>query len=434
MGEIRKGRLGKLIYVPAISSIDQYTKLSSASSLRDILEILLSSITSNSDAFKQLHKSFKDFSENMTQYENTSEVTLKKFTNQISSELQPWGVGFKIDFIPPDLKFIVKNLIDWHLFDLNRDVNKHGVEMYGSGFQRHFIASLIKTIAEFQHSFTQQKPQELTLNLTLFLFEEPEAYLHPPQQIKLAKDLNDLTNETIMQVIASTHSSHFVSRNTDKLTNLVRIRRDSLYTEVYQIDDDKKLKIFSARQQLEAILGKNELLAEEDKLLIEGIKYFLWLDNERTGIFFSNLVLLVEGLTEASLFRRLIDDGLLDLPEGCGVIQSEGKFNTTRFMLLLEALGINFITIYDEDSDKNLKHKQLNELIKEIHKNNKFSNGLIDITPDLETYLEWPKLDNKSGAHKPAFAILNYEKKRGNIEHLEILCKRIESVITSKIQ
>ncbi|MFO3642956.1 AAA family ATPase [Legionella pneumophila serogroup 1] len=60
--EIKNGRLGKIIYIPAISSTEQYTKLSGPSYLRDILEILLNHIVSKSSVYTNLQESFNDFS------------------------------------------------------------------------------------------------------------------------------------------------------------------------------------------------------------------------------------------------------------------------------------------------------------------------------------------------------------------------------------
>lgn len=105
MDEIKKGKLGKVIYIPAISTLEQYTKLSGPSYLRSILELLLNSIISNSDLFKKLNDSFNSFSKGVSEYESTSGITLEEFTNQISTELEQWGVKFNIEFVPPDLKF-----------------------------------------------------------------------------------------------------------------------------------------------------------------------------------------------------------------------------------------------------------------------------------------------------------------------------------------
>ncbi len=55
--------------------------------------------------------------------------------------------------------------------------------------------------------------------------------------------------------------------------------------------------------------------------------------------------MLYDFSTEVALFRRLIDDGLLKLPEGCEILQTDGKYNTVRFLMLLGALGIPFITV-----------------------------------------------------------------------------------------
>lgn len=403
--EIKNGRLGKIIYIPAISSTEQYTKLSGPSYLRDILEILLNHIVSKSSVYTNLQESFNDFSKKVIEYESSSGITLQKLTSQISSELEAWGVGFCLEFVPPDLKFIVKNLIEWHLVDSSTSIKMHGIEMFGSGFQRHFIASLIKIISGFPVDNARVATKDFEPKFTLFLFEEPEAYLHPPQQVKLAKNLRDLAKKRSIQIIASTHSSNFVSRNTDKITNLVRVKRDSSNTKIFQIDNKKKNKIFAAREMLEKIIGENnQLLDDKDKLSMESIRYFLWLDNERTTIFFADFVLLVEGITEAALFRRLIDDGLLNLPEGCEILQTDGKYNIVRFMMLLEALGTPFITIYDDDSDiKGEKHNKLNDWINKQHEVNRFSKGLVSITPDLEAYLGWLKLPVNNKALKPSY-------------------------------
>lgn len=426
MERIKNGRLGKIIYIPAISSIEQYTKLSGPSYLRDILEILLNDVISNSDVYNNLQDSFNDFSNKVIEYESSSGVTLQKFTSQISSELEPWGVKFNLEFFPPDLKFIVKNLLDWHLLDSSTNIKTHGVEMFGSGFQRHFVASLIKSIAVAIPS-TKELTNDFSPKFTLFLFEEPEAYLHPPHQVKLAKNLRDLVKKRSMQVVASTHSSNFVSRNADKITNLIRVTRDCIDTHVFQINSNKKSKIFAVSKELEKILGAQNEFDEEDRLNMEVIRYFLWLDNERTTVFFAELVLLVEGLSEAALFRRLIDDGVLNLPEGSEILQTDGKYNTVRFMMLLNALGIPFITIYDDDSDKtDDKLKKLNVWINEQHKVNKFSKGLVGIPLDLEAYLGWPRLDRNKRALKPIHALFHYENKTGSFDKIKALCENIE--------
>ena len=56
--------------------------------------------------------------------------------------------------------------------------------------------------------------------MTLILFEEPEAFLHPPQQEILAQNLATMSGNSDQQVICSTHSSHFVSRNAARIPSI----------------------------------------------------------------------------------------------------------------------------------------------------------------------------------------------------------------------
>ncbi|RMG06719.1 MAG: hypothetical protein D6735_03795 [Acidobacteria bacterium] len=71
--------------------------------------------------------------------------------------------------------------------------------------------------------------------MELLLFEEPEAFLHPPQQDVLDTNLRQLANKSRRQVIAVSHSPQFVSYNTDDLADLVRVRRVNGRTEIAQI-------------------------------------------------------------------------------------------------------------------------------------------------------------------------------------------------------
>ena len=93
------------------------------------------------------------------------------------------------------------------------------------------------------------------------------------------------------------------------------------------------------------------------------MKYFLWLNPDRCGLFFANHVLLVEGQAEQTLIRKLLGDGKINGAE-CGlyVLDCLGKYNIHRFMNLLVTLGTPHSVLYDDDLNAN-EHKDLNELI-----------------------------------------------------------------------
>jgi len=423
---VQKGKLGTLIYIPAVSKVDEHTKLSGPSALKNTIDELLGAVISDSPAYEQFRKEFEKFSDAIRASSTDDGRSLKGFESHMSHELSSWEAGFKLSFSPPSTQEITKNLIDWELTDSDGKPVGHGIEQFGSGFQRHFIASLIRTRAAFQAPAKPTKRKQFSPELTLILFEEPEAYLHPPQQVVLAKNLREVVQDGSWQVIASTHSPHFVSRNTNELGCLVRVRQDDRISTCYQLNDADLESIFSARGELEAILGHWDELDNDQRADLERIRFFLWLDNERSSLFFVDFVLLVEGMTEAALFTRLIDDDRLNLPvTSCGVLHSDGKYNTVRFMRLLDRLGMPHIVVHDKDNSQ--IHDQLNQLIKDESDGNVFTKGVLVLDPDLENYLGWIQ-PNNSGL-KPGVALLNYEQHGEKTPRLDEMCVNIQNLL-----
>lgn len=426
---VQKGKLGTLIYIPAVSKVDEHTKLSGPSALKNTIDELLGAVISDSPDYEKFRNEFETFSDAIRDSETEDGRSLRGFEAHMSKELSSWEAGFKLNFSPPSTQEITKNLINWELTDDDGRPSGHGIELFGSGFQRHFIASLIRTRAAFQTPPKVTKRKQFSPDLTLILFEEPEAYLHPPQQLALSKNLRDVVKTGNWQVIASTHSPHFVSRNTDDLGCLVRIRRDEGVSTSYQLSEEDIESIFSAREELESILGSWNGLDENERADLERIRFFLWLDNERSSLFFVDFVLLVEGATESALLARLIDDDRLILPvTSCGILHSDGKYNTVRFMRLLSALGMPFVVIHDKDtSDVQLK---LNKLIQDEAAVSSFAKGVVVLDPDLEGYLGWKQPKGNYSGLKPGVALLNYEQHGGTCPKLDDLCESIRQAVT----
>ena len=101
------------------------------------------------------------------------------------------------------------------------------IDSYGSGFQRHFIYSLINISSRYTVKKEKKKSKDFTPSMTLLLFEEPEAFLHPPQQDILARNLMKFSDPEEKQVICSTHSPHFVSRNSNNIPGLIHFSREN---------------------------------------------------------------------------------------------------------------------------------------------------------------------------------------------------------------
>lgn len=426
---VQKGRLGKLIYIPAVSKVDDHTKLSGPSVLRNTIDELLGAVISESPAYERFKGEFEAFAEEIRNSAAEDGRSLQQFEQHLTDELASWDAGFKLRFEPPNPQAITKNLIGWDMTDADGSAVGHGIEQYGSGFQRHFIASLIRTRAYFQ---TRPAParRQFSPDLTLILFEEPEAYLHPPQQAALARNLREVVSNSAWQVLASTHSPQFVSRNTEHLGCLVRVRKNDNISTTHQLSPEDITAIFSAREELEGIVGNWDQLDDDQRGELERIRFFLWMDNERSSLFFVDLVLLVEGPTESALFSRMIDDGRLELPKTtCEILHSDGKYNAIRFMRLLAKLGMPHIVVHDADPNGGRCQEQLNELIQREAQNSEFTYDVILLDPDLEDYLEWPKPQRRHQGLKPGVALLNYEERGATTPKLDELCARIVQCI-----
>jgi putative ATP-dependent endonuclease of the OLD family len=92
--------------------------------------------------------------------------------------------------------------------------------------------------------------------MTLILFEEPEAFLHPPQQEILAHSLTTLADNPDQQVVCSTHSSHFVSRNASRIPAIGCLKRDNGRVLACQIDAKEWDEIVDANQVMNKIATK----------------------------------------------------------------------------------------------------------------------------------------------------------------------------------
>ena len=86
---------------------------------------------------------------------------------------------------------------------------------------------------------------------------------------------------------------------------------------------------------------------------MEAIKYGLWFDPDRCGVFFAEHVLLVEGPSERALVNFLMADGRLNAPaREPFVLDCMGKYNIHRFMNILTALGVSHSVLYDDDNGR----------------------------------------------------------------------------------
>ena len=424
---VQQGKLGDIIYIPAVSRLDDHTKLSGPSALRDLLNDILKKLVKSSKAFETLTTGFKAFTKDFKIEETDDNKSLAGLEKDINDDIEEWDTGFELQINPVTDTDIIKNLVSYKIIDKALGERLEAGQ-FGQGFQRHLIFTLIKTAAEYQPATKQNKKKEFSPDMTLLLFEEPEAFLHPAQQNALCRSLRKIAAGEGNQCLVSSHSPHFVSQNADDIPAITRLCRNGIDSVAGQITEAALQQIFADNQQINAMLNGTRYEPEADDLKeeMESVKYFLWLDSERCGMFFARQVLMVEGPTERVLFNYLLNTGKMKMPKGgLFVLDCLGKFNIHRFMNLVDRLNIPHSVLFDGDNG-NPPHDKIAALI-ESSKNS--GTQKIDTFPeDIEAYLGVPKVSRPH--RKPQHVMLYLRDGKIEPTKLTALIKKVEALIT----
>jgi predicted ATP-dependent endonuclease of OLD family len=377
---VSTAKIGQVIYIPALTTADEQTKLSGPSPLRNVLNFLLKKVVKSSESYAALAASFQKLNEEA----RGAQGFLNQLAEPLNKTLAGWNIKIDLSIETLEPEDISKNLVSFAFLDASLPNAGLDLSRYGHGFQRSVIYELIRLAPTFQ-DVKEPKKKEFSPDLTIILFEEPEAFLHPAQQENMARQLRALAADPTQQVILCTHSAVFVGKATANITQLVRFRRDNGRTTTSQVNNAEQKQLFVDGGQLLAALQtfvadpnvanakktqakkivKNppqSLIAEAE----ERFRYQLWLDGERSALFFADRVLLVEGASERALFNYLLSDAWSDLSHHriC-VVDVLGKFNFHRYMSLLKAFKVPYGIILDDDNN-NDHHQAINDLVDKI--------------------------------------------------------------------
>jgi len=397
---VQQGKVGDIIYIPAVSTLEEQTKFSGPGPLRDLLTDIFKKLGTSSKTFAQLKNAFDEFSRNVKTDETDDGKSLSKLEEDLNADLSAWDASIRFDVNPIEEAQIIKNLISFTITENQLDCDLPAAQT-GDGFQRNLIYSVIRITARYKTPVKKSKKKEFSPDLVMLLFEEPESFLHPPQQRLLWRSLKDIASNEGRQVIATSHSPYFVSLNADDLPSLGRVYREAGKTLIGQIGHDTLNTIWEDNQKINEILeGTNEAAEPLDwRSDMEAVKYFLWLDPDRCGMFFSEHVLLVEGCTEKVVLDYLVNKGEIDTPQGgVFVLDCLGKYNVHRFMNILGHFQILHSVLIDLDEGKEI-HEKILGLIE--GSSNKFTVKIDSFPEDIESFLgvDKPKRSHRKPQH-----------------------------------
>lgn len=414
---IPEGKLGSITFIPAVSAVEDFTKLTGPSELQELVLDVLGDVIQEEES-NDLTQNMSNFFSRIKKSEGEKQqCSLDSVERSINDELEIWGSEMRFDLKPPSVRDLVKNQLRFKLKDSCSGSQQDACQ-FGSGFQRHLIYSILKVRALLKQRVVSSSERKVfNAELKILLFEEPEAFLHPDQQEFLFRNLKELSKSGF-QVICTSHSPKFLSLNFDDISSLVRIGKVNGFANAYQIGEDEKKKFFDRTRNCPTVVLSDWQMVS--------IKYSLLMNPLRAEALFAERVLLVEGPSETALINALVSRGELRLPFGTVVIDTLGKFNMARFIILLQKLGIPHAAIIDKDESG--EQQVWN---KYIEKNKQKLTRCIEyLDPDLERILGLQKncgLSPDKKHQKPQMLLWHLE--RNEVPNVMEFRDRVQSVV-----
>ena len=440
---ISQAKLGTIIYIPEVTTTDETLKLTGPSPLRDIITFVMKKVVKTSESFESLNKDFEEFNNKFREEASKDGFSLNKLREEINDSLKEWEIEFNLNINPIKPEGIIKNLVSHNVIDKNLD-GEIDIKYLGQGLQRNLIYTLLKLSSQYTEKKTYKK-KEFSPELTLILFEEPEAFLHPGQQEFLNSSLSSLSFEEGQQIIIATHSPIFVSKNIEDISNLIKLKRENGITHVFQVSEDTRKTIIEKNNELvqflqsklsdssvnESTKGKirDKLGDAEDITRMEedSIRYLLWLDSERCCAFFTDIVLICEGATEKVLIDYLIQNKWKNLREKrIYILDAMGKYNIHKYMNLFKELGIYHSVLADKDEDRNVQ-EFINQFIED--QKNEFTRSVGFFDKDIEAFLGINAPPRNRRDKKPLNVMWHYFKEKISEDNIEDLKKKVEGLL-----
>ena len=319
------------IYIPAVKDLADELKTKEGASFGKLLNILLDVIegdlSETAETFENLRRKLNritapdgvitdDRMQKVRDIEETIQRNLQETFRNVNIELQ---------IPPPEIKTVLSSATI-----LADDGVKGPVENKGDGFKRAIAFSILRSYVQLSQSADwravdqRDKP---TKDRFLFLFEEPELYLHPRAQNILFDALALISKRH--QVAVTTHSPLFFSAS--DTTTFIRISKQKEAGLPRPVADCRPIDLTD--------------VAERDKFQI--------ISFETSNIaFFANRIVLVEGDSEAIVFphlARLLNQAWDFKSSSTNLVRISGKGSFRRYREFFQRFGVHVALIADLD-------------------------------------------------------------------------------------
>jgi putative ATP-dependent endonuclease of OLD family len=324
-----KPLLPEPIYIPAVKDLADEIATKDSASFGKLLGILLNQIgpelEKTEETFKKLKADLNRVQDTDGSIQDNRLQAVKDIEALVRDHVRnnfP-KVDLDIRIPPPEIKTILSTAQIW----VNDGVLEP-IDSKGDGLKRAVTFSILRSYVELRKQHKPATPGSTVPANYLFLFEEPELYLHPMAQKILFDALAEISQAH--HVFVSTHSPLFFDAESTKTFVKLAKRTDSSIAE----------KPFA-----EALWV--DLSSLDNKSRFQVISY----ETNNTA-FFSDSVVLVEGDSELVIMphiARTLNAGWAPERTGVAFCKTGGKGSISRYRSFFGAFKVRISVIADLD-------------------------------------------------------------------------------------
>jgi CRISPR-associated exonuclease Cas4 len=373
------GVLPDFYLIPAVRDLTDEIKVKTTTTFGRLLNRAVREMAERDPRFVEARKHLEAVIQSLNTRGGKDAETnqLAVLEKSIEDELRSWGVTVNIEVTPPELERLFELGTDVHL----NDGVKTTADRKGHGLQRAMMFALLRAWAKALREEKKTKgesdisPRKRS-DSVIFAMEEPELFLHPHAQRRLAVSLREIAESSEHQVFVCTHSTHFVDLEH--------------YKEVAIITKDRPERGSCVRQCTEDLFEGDDI--DERKKRFHMAQ---WINPDRGEMFFAQRVVFVEGETEKVVLPYLAEKLEVFNPD-ISFIDCGSKHNLPLYIAIAKEFEIPYLVIHDEDplpdpipedwnKDKEREKRRTFELNKEIADLVETPLGQVEVlSPDFE--------------------------------------------------
>ncbi len=322
------------IYIPAVKNFEDDLKTTQSTSFGRLMGLLMEDLSPD---LQDINDTLLDLKKRLNRYVDDNGhmhderlpkvVELENTIEGFLSENFP-NVTVDLEIPPPEIKTIL-NTAKIYIDDGSRDL----IENKGDGVKRSLTFSLLRAYVEIlsRRNVNQQEIEEEDIDVVLekpliFLFEEPELYLHPKAQRILFSTLATISE--CFQTVITTHSPLFFEPGVT--AQFVRVAKEVAEPKpigkLYPVDFE---------------------IGQENLNTFRMAKF-----DHSEAAFFSSHIVLYEGESDEFFFRhvaKILNQEWSFEDKNIALVEVGGKGNFSKFRRFFESFGLKVSVLSDLD-------------------------------------------------------------------------------------